>query len=397
MAIALASRNFRVALIDPAPHGGGGGDGRTTALAYASVRLFRRLSLWDELAPGASPIHDILVTDGRPRDRFRRGDVSDDGLHFPSQLLPDDRTRPGGEPLGHIVENRAMNDLLEARAAASDQIERFYGTGVVTADRDLGGVTLTLSDGARLRASLLIACDGKNSALRDRFGFKTLTWGYWQDAIICNIAHSEPHRGVAHEVFYPSGPFAILPMTENRSSIVWTEKRSRARAFFEMSDTGFLAALHDRIGDMLGELTLASDRARYPLTFGLARSPVQARVALAGDAAHWIHPIAGQGFNLGIKDIAALADVLEEAGQAGLDIGDGAVLDRYAQWRRFDVVTLALGTDGMNRFFSNNNGALRALRRTGLRITNAIDPARVFFMRHAGADVGTLPTLMQPL
>ncbi|MEM9840005.1 MAG: FAD-dependent monooxygenase, partial [Pseudomonadota bacterium] len=213
--------------------------------------------------------------------------------------------------------------------------------------------------------------------------------------IIFNIAHEKPHHGVAHEVFYPSGPFAILPMQNNQCSIVWTEKNRTAKSFLAMDEDEFLAAARDRIGAHLGEFSLATPRQSYPLSLLYAPKLIADRFALAGDAAHGIHPIAGQGFNLGIKDIAALTDVLSRAKQAGLDVGHGTVLDEYDRWRRFDGASMALGTDVLNRLFSNDFGPLKHVRGLGLGIVQRSDRARRFFMRASGADLGKLPPLMQ--
>lgn len=396
MALALGHYGFNVALIDPSPAGGGAQDGRTTALAYASVRLLQRLGLWSSMATDASPINDILVTQGVPADSFRTGKIDQRALHFPSSLLPEAEPEQGG-PLGYIIENRVMNEVFEAAVQKSPTITCYYGAGVAQASPVPGQMNLTLSDQTKLVTSLLLAADGKNSPLRDQFGIRTITWKYWQKALVFNIRHTESHQGVAHEIFYPSGPFAILPMKGNQSSIVWTETKDKADGFLHLPDDRFLSTVRDRVGDHLGDIAISSARATFPLRLQYASTPIAERLALIGDASHTIHPIAGQGFNLGIKDIAALAAILDEGRQTGLDIGHGAVLDRYTQWRRFDTTTLALGTDLFNRLFSNDLAPVRWLRGTGLNLVNKIDPARQFFMRHAGADVGDLPALMRPL
>ena len=398
MALALDDAGFRVALVDRAEPSAPVTDGRTTALAYASVRMFRRLGLWDRLEPLAEPITDILVSNGEPRDRFRAGGLTGGQLHFPATLLGEGKGGHDEPALGYIVENR---DLVAAcrDAAEGTAITGLYGahvTGYRTSPQAGEGV-LSLSSGEKVRTRLLVACDGKHSPLRAHMKLPVLRWGYDQTAIIVNIAHEKPHHGVAHEVFYPDGPFAILPMRDNHVSIVWTEKAARARSFLALDDAAFLSAARERIGDHLGDLRLASPRQSFPLSLLYAPRLVAERFVLAGDAAHGIHPIAGQGFNLGIKDIAALAQVLSDARGTGLDIGHGTVLGEYDRWRRFDGASMAIGTDLLTRLFSNRFGPLKHARGVGLGIVQQSDVARRLFIRVSGADLGTLPALMQPL
>jgi 2-octaprenyl-6-methoxyphenol hydroxylase len=396
LAIVLARQGLRCALVDAHPTGGPTHDGRTTALAYATVRIFERIGVWDELKADAGAINDILVTNGRPKDRFRAGGVTGGRLHFPSSLLAGSTGAPDDRPLGYILENRALRSVLSAAVERNPAIDTFFGHGVTEVLDDGFAAQLELSNGTRLAAQALIACDGKTSWIGTRFGFRTLTWDYGQKAIAFNVDHTEPHRGVAHEMFYPDGPFAILPMAGNRSSIVWTERQASADALISLDDHAFLREATRRIGTSLGRLSLASDRACYPLSFRLVPEPVQGRVALAGDAYHTIHPIAGQGFNLAAKDTAVLAHVLGEARIGGLDVGASDVLARYARWRRFDTAALALGTDGLQRLFSNDLAPLRWARGLGLGLANRVDVMRRFFMREAGADLGDLPPLMRP-
>jgi 2-octaprenyl-6-methoxyphenol hydroxylase len=258
-----------------------------------------------------------------------------------------------------------------------------------------GGVTARLSNGETVAATLAIAADGRVSPLRQAMGIKTVGWSYPQTGIVATVEHEKPHNGVAYEHFLPAGPFAILPMTGNRSSLVWTEKAALAPALLKLDDAMFNAELAKRFGAHLGRVKTAGLRWSYPLSFHIARDFVKPRFALAGDCAHGIHPIAGQGLNLGLKDAAALADVLLDAARLGQDIGALDVLKRYERWRRFDSVTLAASTDALNRLFSNDIAPLRVLRDVGLGIVDAIGPARRFFMRHAGGDVGKLPRLMK--
>lgn len=398
MALALDHSGFSVLQVDRGTPGAPIHDGRTTALAYASVRLFKRLGLWERLEDKAEPITDIMVSNGEPRDRFRRGGLTGGQLHFPATLLGENDPSAEEPALGYIVENADLLDACAAAAEASGITQR-WGVSVegYTAPEDAGHGTVVLSDGSEESVSLLAACDGKFSPLRSLMKVPTLKWGYPQTAIIFNIAHEKPHRGVAHEIFYPDGPFAILPMRNNHSSIVWTEKNSSAKSFMAMDDDSFLSAARERIGDHLGALTLASSRQSYPLSLLYAPKLIRSRFVLAGDAAHGIHPIAGQGFNLGVKDIAALCDTLVRSRDAGLDIGHGTVLGEYDQWRRFDGASMVAGTDTLVRLFSNNFGPLKHLRGLGLAAVQRIDPARRFFIRASGADLGQLPTLMQPL
>ena len=398
LALALDQAGFSVALIDRAAPGTPVDDGRTTALAYASVRLFKRLGLWDTLGPKTEPITDILVSNGEPKDRFRPGGLTGGQLHFPSALLGMTNGEPDEPALGYIAENK---DMLEAfdKAAATSSITELFGAAVEDYDapQDQGHGTLRLADGTEIETQLVVACDGRRSPLRERMKLSTLSWEYPQTAIIFNIAHEKPHHGVAHEVFYPDGPFAILPMPNNCSSIVWTERKGAARSYLALDDQAFLVAARERIGDHLGDIKLASPRQSYPLSLVYAPKLISERFAVAGDAAHGIHPIAGQGFNLGIKDIGVMVDVLSDAQSAGLDIGHGAVLANYDRWRRFDSASLSLGTDVLNRLFSNNFGPLKHARGLGLGLVQRIDPLRKTFMRLSGADLGDLPTLMQPL
>ena len=395
MALALAEEGFSIALIDPSGGKGPSSDSRTTALAYACVRLYQRLGLWEALASKAAPIKDILVSNGRPGDRFRKGGVGGGSLHFPSSLLPDDRMGPDGEALGYIVRNTDLHAVMGEAVARHPEIEMIAAGTQAPADTK-GHVDLPLSNGEAVRAQILIACDGKFSSLRDRLGYRTQRWSYGQKALAFNIRHTRPHNNVAHEIFYPQGPFALLPLPGDETSIVWTEKDPGPEHYLAMEKDAFLEALYARIGPLLGEIELSSEPVAFPLSFVYVNEPVRGRVALAGDAYHGVHPIAGQGFNLGIKDIAVLADVLSEARAYGLDIGAPDVLARYGQWRRFDAAALSFGMDGMTRLFSNDIAPIRWARGLGLGIVQKIDPARIFFMRQAGADTGDLPRLMQP-
>ncbi len=391
-AITLAAKGFSCALIDavaPKTTTADGFDGRTTALSYANGRLFRRMGLWDAIAHAAEPINDILVTDGQARGRFKEGHVSPFNLHFDSREL-DDET-----PLGWIVENTALRRALYSAIEKDERITLIAPAARIATNFNKPSADIMLNDNRSLSAKLVLAADGKNSPLREEVGLRTNRWRYDQHGIVVTVAHERPHKGVAQEFFLPSGPFAILPFTENRSSLVWTEKSSAVPAYLGLSDEAFRAEIESRFGPYLGKVSLAGPRFSYPLTFHIAQRFIAPRLALIGDAARTIHPIAGQGYNLGVKDIAAMADVLTNARAVGLDIGSLTVLADYERWRHFDSAMLAFGTDALNRLFSNDIGPLRFARSFGMGLVNRITPLRHMFMKQAGADLGRLPSLLQ--
>jgi 2-octaprenyl-6-methoxyphenol hydroxylase len=386
LGLALAQGGLKTLVIDAAPPAKvlePQFDGRVSALAYASVRMLRALGVWERLAPDAQPIREILVTDGqmgKPASPF--------SLHFDAQEV-------GAEALGHIAENRHIRAALYDAVGACANLELMAPAVVASVTVQAGGAVARLSDGSEISAALVIAADGRESALRAQMGMQIIGWSYPQTGIVATVEHEKPHNGVAYEHFLPSGPFAILPMTGNRSSLVWTEAKTKAPALLALDEERFNAELAQRFGAHLGKTRAAGPRWSYPLSFHLAREFVRPRFALAGDCAHGIHPIAGQGLNLGLKDAAALAEVLLDAARLGRDIGALDTLKRYERWRRFDSFALAASTDALNRLFSNDIAPLRHLRDLGLGIVDAIGPARRFFMRHAGGDVGKLPRLMK--
>ena len=385
LGLALARGGLDVAVADAASESealGAGFDGRVSALAFASVRMFKALGVWKHLEAQAQPIEDILVTDavlGRAPSPF--------SLHFDHREL--------GAPLGFIAENRHIRAALFAAARTTPGLELIAPAAVVDLTTQESGALATLTGGRQIRARLAVAADGRASALREAMGIGVVSWSYPQWGIVASVHHAEPHKGVAYEHFLPSGPFAILPMTGNRSSLVWTERDDIAPAMMKLSQSEFDAEIARRFGNHLGITQAEELRWSYPLRFHLARSYVKARFALAGDAAHGIHPIAGQGLNLGLKDAAALSDVVLEAARLGQDPGSLDVLKRYERWRRFDAMTMALAMDGLNTLFSNDIAPLRLARDLGMGIVDRIGPLRRFFMRHAGGEVGILPSLMR--
>ncbi len=384
LGLAAAQGGLAVTVVDalaPEKVLAAGFDGRVSALAYASVRMLTALGVWPHLQPHAQPIHEILVTDGKAGEP-----ASPFSLHF-------DAAEIGAATLGHIAENRHIRAALFAVMAPN--LTLIAPAGVTRLEKDAGGVIAHLSNGTRIKAALAVAADGRDSKLRASEGIGVVGWSYPQTGIVATVAHERPHNGVAYEHFLPSGPFAILPLTGNRSSLVWTERNDKAPAMMALDENDFNAEVARRFGPHLGATKVVGGRWSYPLSFHLARDFVRPRFALAGDCAHGIHPIAGQGLNLGLKDAAALAETLLDAARLGRDIGALDTLKRYERWRRFDSMALAVSTDALNRLFSNDIAPLRHLRDLGLGLVDAIGPARRFFMRHAGGDIGKLPKLLR--
>jgi 2-octaprenyl-6-methoxyphenol hydroxylase len=382
LGVACAGAGLAVAIVDrqdPAESLNQGFDGRSSAIAYGSHKVLDALGLWPQIAPDAEPILEIRVAD----------DNSPLFLHY------DHRELGTGAPLGYIVENRVLRRVLIERVGALPSLSLMAGLTVGSVSPSSAGASAMLSDGRQLRGRLVVAADGQRSRLRHAAGIQTVEWRYPQTGIVATVRHERPHRGIAVEHFLPAGPFAILPMTGNRSSIVWTERSQVAPHLIALSDAAFAAELAARFGDFLGDLAPMGSRWAYPLGLLLAQSYVSRRLALVGEAAHTIHPIAGQGLNLGIRDVAALAELVIDARRLGLDIGDDTVLRRYQRWRRFDAVALAAVTDGLNRLFSNSISPIRFVRDAGLAAVNRVPPLKRFLMRDAMGIVGDLPRLVR--
>ncbi len=384
LALAAAQTGLRSIVLDALPtdtRAAPDFDGRSYALALASVRMLQALDLWEGLP--AQPMNEIKVSDGRVGDAevFL-------GLHFDSDEIEEG-------PMGHMVEDRHLRQRLLQAMETEPLIIHMPECRVVAQHTDATGASVTLEDGQGITGKLLIGADGRQSGTARRAGIRRMGWEYGQRALVCAIAHEQPHGGVAHQLFLPPGPLAILPLTGNRSSIVWSEAEGRAQDINALSDEDYLTVLRPRFGDFLGEISLAGARYTYPLNLTLANALVAERLALVGDAAHGVHPIAGQGLNAGLRDVAALAHVLAHARRRGEDIASPQVLARYQRWRRFDTATLAAATDLFNRLFSNDSGLLRLGRDIGMALVNAAPGLRRRFIREAAGLSGDLPDLMR--
>lgn len=386
LACALADRGIATAVIerfDPLDMRTAEFDGRTTSIAHGSAQVLKGIGLWPLVQNVAEPILDIRVADGHPT----RG-VSPFFLHY-------DHNEVGSDPFGYIIENRKIRDALYDFAASQSALEVIAPATVENTKRSADGASVELSDGRVLQTSLIVGADGQNSPLRKSAGIGGIQFRYQQTAIVCSVEHEREHAGVAVELFLPSGPFAMLPMTGRRTNVVWTEKAALAPEFLAMDEDTFLAEVQRRFGDWLGALRLVGPRLSYPLGLMHASRYTDLRLALIGEAAHVIHPIAGQGFNLGIRDVAALAEAIVDAVRLGLEPADPTVLDRYETWRRLDNTTLVAVTDVLNRLFSNDLAPVRMARDAGMTAVGKIPPLKRVFMRHAMGVVGELPRLVR--
>lgn len=384
LALALAHHGLSSQIVDPADPVATialGFDGRVSAIASATWQMFEVLGIADRLAGHGCAIHAIKVSDG--------GQAGE--LDFVTS--PEDRA------LGTMVENRQLRLALAAALGEAPLVRLFMPSTVIHRDMGTHGVTLTLGDGTRLAAPLLIVAEGRRSPTRDAAGFGIANWSYHHHAMIGAVAHSKSHGNVAHEIFFPSGPFALLPLVDDdqgrhRSAFVWTVSEKDGPGFAKLGDRGFAAELEKRAGDLLGSMALVAPRMTYPLGFHHSAKIVGDRIVLVGDAAHGIHPIAGQGLNLGLRDVAALAEVLVEGARLGLDLGDAALLARYQRWRGLDSLMVSLATDGLTRLFGIPGRTASAVRRAGLGAVQRMPMLKRFFMDEARGEAGDLPRLL---
>nr|WP_315053956.1 UbiH/UbiF/VisC/COQ6 family ubiquinone biosynthesis hydroxylase [uncultured Brevundimonas sp.] len=392
-ALAAAQGGLKVVMIDPQPFElqlAPTFDGRSTAIAFSTFRMLDALGLGEDLRPHACRMDRILVTDGRRPGAASR-QASPAFLRFDADEIGG---RTGGEPLGYMVENRRIRAAL-AKAVEATGLEVIAPASLAAVDAGPGRATVTLSNGRSLSAPLVVGAEGRGSRVRSAAGIDTIGWGYGQSGVVATVRLARDHGNVAHEYFLPGGPFAILPLTDQRASLVWTETTRRAEALRDASDEAFHAHLLRRFGDFLGDVAVEGPRFVYPLSLSLAERLHAPRIALIGDAAHGVHPVAGQGLNMGLKDAAALAEVLTDAARLGEDIGSETVLERYARWRRFDNAALAVGFDAFVRLFSNDLAPVRLLRDLGMAAVNRIAPLRRAFMHEAGGAIGDLPRLLK--
>ncbi len=378
LSIKLAAPHLSILLVDPAPPLSKRKmlDLRASAIALAAQKMLDQLGVWDTLKEQAQPINDMIVTDSKTGDAVRPVYLTFD------QKVEDD------QPFAHMVPNGAMVAALEERAQVLG-VDIRYHESVVDFEERPASMQMTLKSGNDVEANLLIAADGVKSGLRSIAGIKTIHWDYGQSGIVTTVAHEKPHEGRAVEHFLPSGPFAILPLTENRSSLVWTEKTRDAEKLVDGDDFVFELELERRFGHQLGELEVVGSKRAYPISLTLAKEFVSNRFALVGDAAHGIHPIAGQGLNLGFRDVAALSEVIVEADRLGQDFGTLDVLERYQQWRRFDTWLMGFTTDVLNRLFSNRSDALRLVRSVGLGVVDRMPRLKQFFTAQAAGTVAS--------
>jgi 2-octaprenyl-6-methoxyphenol hydroxylase len=380
-ALALASAGLRSVVVErqkPSDLTAMDHDGRVSTLSYGSAALFGQVGVWEQMAEHAAPIEEIRVADnGAPLF-----------LHF-------DHREVGDRPFGFTVENRYIRLALHNALAKAGRAKLIAPGELTNLDRDQAGVRGELTDGRTITAALAIGAEGRHSPLREAAGIRCLSWQYDQTAIVTTVSHEGGHGGIASELFLPAGPFALLPMRGNRSALIWTERGRDVEALLALDEAAFNAEIMSRAGDHWGRIECDAPRWSYPLGLQNAERYIDTRLALIGDAAHGMHPVAGQGLNLGIRDVAALAEVLTDAARLGLDLGGGEALRRYQQWRRFDALTMLMMTDGLVRLFSNDITPLRLARVLGLGVVNKIGPAKRFFERHAAAMTGDLPRLIR--
>jgi len=382
VALKIVSPQLKVVVIEAAPEGAWRKDPRASAIAAATVRMLRVLGIWDQVESQAQPIHDMIITDSRLGDPVRPT-----FLTFAGEIAVN-------EAFAYMIENVHVNQALHQRAQELGLVVK-AGCQVEHFDIDSTQALVTLADGEQLITPLMIGADGVRSKMREMAGIKTLHWPYGQMGIVCTVAHERPHQGRAIEHFLPAGPFAILPLTGNRCSLVWNESEAEAARLMRCDDLIFEAELEMRFGHHLGALEVQGDRRAFPFGLTLARDFVRPRFALVGDAAHGIHPISGQGLNLGFRDVAALAEIIVETTRLGLDIGSLSALVRYQNWRRFETVRMGITTDLLNRLFSNDHMALRGLRDFGLGVVDRLGFVKKYFIKEAAGMTIGAPKLLR--
>jgi 2-octaprenyl-6-methoxyphenol hydroxylase len=385
LASALDSGGLSTLIVDPAdpaPRRDAAFDGRTSAVSSSSMRMLRTIGVADHLAEPGCPIWRIAVADG----------LKPGALHFD----PDDE-----EPLGFMHENRNLRSALQARAEAGKNIWLMWKSRVAAVERSATGVLVALEDGRKLCAPLLVGADGRSSQTREAAGIKVARWKYDHEAIVSVLRHEREHENIAYEIFYPGGPFALLPMnddgTGHRSAIVWSVRQEDAAGWLSLGDDDFAAEAQAAMGGFLGKIAMLAPRSSYPLGFHHTAQITAQRLALVGDAAHAIHPIAGQGLNLGFRDVAALAEVLVEGARLGLDLGDRQLLDRYQRWRSLDSLSVAFATDTLTRLYGVPGRTASAVRRFGMGLVGKMSPLRDRLMREARGTSGDLPLLLRGL
>lgn len=388
VALARSAPHLKISVVDAAPASALEKDERASAIAAAATRMLTELGIWEMVEAEAQPIHQMIVTDSRTRD------VSRPVFLTFGEIPGEDHAHAEGEPFAHMLPNKVLVKALRERADRLG-VSQHFETPASGFNREAASISLGLANGGKLDARLLVAADGVRSRLRDAAGIKTVHWPYGQWGIVTTVAHERDHNGRAEEHFLPAGPFAILPLKGRRSSLVWTEREENAKRILDMDDLSFALELESRFGHHLGELRVDGPKKGFPLGLTLAREFVQPRLALAGDAAHGIHPIAGQGLNMGFKDVAALAETIVEADRLGLDIGSLDVLERYQMWRRFDTVQMGVVTDVLNRLFSNDNPFVRIVRDTGLGLVDRLPGLKRAFIEQAAARGRSEPRLLR--
>ncbi len=383
-ALTLAAHGITSHVIDradPAIMLADGFDGRTSAISSSSMKMFEAIGLGDVLAGKGCPIAQIWVSDGLKPGALDFVPSDDDGY------------------LGQMFENRLLRRILHTAASKSPHIHLHMPNVIADKDRSESGVTVTLDNGVQLSGQLLVVAEGRGSQTREEAGLKIAHWQYDHAAMVGAIFHEKPHNEIAYEIFYSTGPFAILPMLDSadgrhRSAIVWSQTRGDAPAYMKLSDRAFAAELEKAMGNMLGKVEIAAPLSSYPLGFHHCTTITAQRLVLVGDSAHGIHPIAGQGLNLGLRDVATLAEVLTDGMRLGLDFGDAQLLERYGRWRSIDTLMVAMATDSLNRLFSIPGKTASAVRRMGLGLVQRTQPVKGFFMSEARGESGALPKLL---